>query len=465
METASTAFLCLQEKPSFIRKIKTMLKYKSLMADMLTPVSAFLRVAGKAERAFLLESVEGGENIARFSFIGVDPDSSFTGSLERFRKIMPEPEESHPDLPPFTGGAVGYFAYEMIRELEDIPETGNTPLPYQKKHSVAFDFYSTVLAFDHVKQQIIIMSREGDRKIQELEERLMSDGFASSARQTPDTEEIKLTSNFSRDDYLAAVERSKEYIKAGDIFQVVLSQRFETDYSGDPFQVYRALRYVNPSPYMFYLKQGDLCIAGSSPEMLVKANDKSLEYRPIAGTRKRGRNPEHERELEADLINDEKEKAEHLMLVDLGRNDLGRVSEYGSVKVEKFMYLEKYSHVMHLVSRLRGNLRDDLDCFDALKACFPAGTVTGAPKIRAMEIIEELEPSSRGVYAGAVGYLDFAGNLDTCIGIRTIAMYEGKAYLQAGGGIVADSKPELEYKESINKAQALVKALELAKKL
>lgn len=297
----------------------------------------------------------------------------------------------------------------MIRELEEIPETGNTPLPYQKKHSVAFDFYSTVLAFDHVKQQIIIMSREGDKKIEELEARLLSPEYSSHARSTPDTEEIKLTSNFTKAEYMAAVEKSKEYIRAGDIFQVVLSQRFEADYAGDPFQVYRALRYVNPSPYMFYLKQGELCIAGSSPEMLVKANGKDLEYRPIAGTRKRGKDAEHEARLEDDLINDEKEKAEHLMLVDLGRNDLGRVSEYGSVEVEKFMYLEKYSHVMHLVSRLGGTLRKDLDCFDALKACFPAGTVSGAPKIRAMEIIEELEPSGRGVYAGAVGYLDFAG--------------------------------------------------------
>lgn len=442
-----------------------MLIHKALMADMLTPVSAFLRVAGGAERAFLLESVEGGENIARYSFIGVDPDSSFTGSLERFRKIMPELEEPHPDLPPFTGGAVGYFAYEMIRELEEIADTGNSSLPYQKKHSVAFDFYSTVLAFDHVKQQIIIMTREGERKIQELEEKLLATGYSSSARTTPDTEEIKLTSNFSREGYMEAVEKGKEYIRAGDIFQVVLSQRFETEYSGDPFQVYRALRYVNPSPYMFYLKQGDLCIAGSSPEMLVKANGERLEYRPIAGTRKRGRDAEHEMRLEQDLLNDEKEKAEHLMLVDLGRNDLGRVSEYGSVEVEKFMYLEKYSHVMHMVSKLGGKLRSELDCFDALKACFPAGTVSGAPKIRAMEIIEELEPSSRGVYAGAVGYLDFTGNLDTCIGIRTIVMHDGKAFLQAGGGVVADSIPELEYKESINKAQALVKALELAKKL
>ncbi|MDA2938054.1 anthranilate synthase component I family protein, partial [Acidobacteria bacterium AH-259-A15] len=259
--------------------------------------------------------------------------------------------------------------------------------------------------------------------------------------------------------------RAKEYIRAGDIFQVVLSQRFETDFEGDPFNVYRALRCINPSPYMFFLKQGDMCIAGSSPEVLIRVQGEDLQYRPIAGTRRRGRDAAEEKRLEQELLNDEKERAEHLMLVDLGRNDLGRVSQYGSVRVENFMFLEKYSHVMHLVSALRGSLRLDLDRFDALAACFPAGTVTGAPKVRAMEIIEEFEPARRGIYAGAIGYLDYSGNLDTCITIRTIVLKEGKAYLQAGAGIVADSIPELENKECRNKAMVLFRALELGKQL
>jgi anthranilate synthase component 1 len=450
-----------------------MIHYKSVLADLLTPVSAFLRVSRGAERAFLLESVEGAERIGRYSFIGVDPERSFDGDFSEFRRTFPEQQPAHPDLPPFAGGAVGAFCYEMVREFERLPDlqSADTAPLDADSGSVLMDFYPNILAFDHLKHQIVIVSHEGEERVRELEKRLSEQSVEEQGEgglkleDSPSKTPRKVTSNFSEEDFHAAVGRAKEYITAGDVFQVVLSQRFEADFQGDPFNVYRALRYLNPSPYMFFLKRGDLSMAGSSPEMLVRVQGDALEYRPIAGTRRRGRNPQEEEELEQELLNDEKERAEHLMLVDLGRNDLGRVSEYGSVKVKDFMLVEKYSHVMHLVSALKGRLRPELDRFDALEACFPAGTVTGAPKVRAMEIIEELEPARRGIYAGAIGYLDYSGNLDTCIAIRTIVFHGGKAYLQAGAGIVADSVPELENKECRNKAEALFRALEMGEKL
>lgn len=439
-----------------------MIYHKSVLADLLTPVSAFLGVAQGAEKAFLLESVEGGEKIGRYSFIGVNPQQCFQGNFRDFRKQFSEVQETYPELPPFTGGAVGIFAYDMVRELERLPPRHQDT----KAASVMMDFYETVLAFDHVKHQVVIMSRQGTDKVEEIEEKLKGKPSVIGQRPSVISHSSLVTRHSGRDGwFLEAVERSKEYIRAGDIFQVVLSQRFEVDFEGEPFNVYRALRYINPSPYLFFLKRGDLCVAGSSPEMLVRVQGRELEYRPIAGTRRRGQDGVEERKFEEELISDEKERAEHVMLVDLGRNDLGRVSEYGSVRVEDFMFIEKYSHVMHLVSSLRGRLRPELDRLDALAACFPAGTVTGAPKVRAMEIIEELEPCSRGIYAGAIGYLDYSGNLDTCIGIRTVIMHQGKAYLQAGAGIVADSVPELEDKECHSKARALFKALELANEL
>lgn len=446
-----------------------MVHHKSVLADLLTPVSAFIRVSQGAEWAFLFESVEGGERLGRYSFIGVRPRGNFEGNFADFRRTFPKNEPASPDLPPFTGGAVAIFCYEMVRELEFLPdlkggrpETGAPGAPAP----VLVDYYSTLLAFDHVKHQIIIMSREGPERVEELEERLLGawPGEQSSGGRSQPAGGIPLRPrcNFSGRAFSEAVERAKEHIACGDIFQVVLSQRFDVDFCGDPFNVYRALRYINPSPYLFFIRRGDLFVAGSSPEMLLRVKGRELEYRPIAGTRRRGQTPEEEKHLETELLSDEKERAEHLMLVDLGRNDLGRVCEFGSVRVENFMFLEKYSHVMHLVSSLRGCLRPQVDRFDALAACFPAGTVTGAPKVRAMEIIEELEPSRRGIYAGAIGYLDFSGNLDTCIGIRTIVMKGGKAYLQAGAGIVADSVPELEDQECRNKARALFRALEMA---
>ena len=460
-----------------------MIYHSSVLADLLTPVSAFLRVASGSDRAFLLESVEGGEKVGRYSFIGVDPVDSYEGSYEGFREFFPEVEEPHPDLPPFAGGAVGIFNYELVREFETLP---NLRPDQVMAPGVQMDLYTTILAFDHVKHQIIIMSHEGQSKVTEIEQRLErvdpreghishrwdpdtllvdrldSGSGAASGETGPDS---RLECSFEAREFHAAVECAKEYIRKGDIFQVVLSQAFEAPCRADPFNVYRALRYINPSPYMFFLKRGEVSVAGASPEMLVRVQGRELDYRPIAGTRRRGRTRSEEEELEHELRNDEKERAEHLMLVDLGRNDLGRVSEYGHVEVDKFMFLEKYSHVMHLVSALKGRLRTNLDRFDALAACFPAGTVTGAPKIRAMEIIEELEPTRRGIYAGSIGYVDYSGNLDTCITIRTIHMREGKAYFQAGAGIVADSIPEREDLECRNKAKVLVSALELAERL
>ncbi len=442
--------------------------YRSLLADWLTPVSAFLRIAGNEERAFLLESVEGGERIGRFSFLGVNPERTFRGTWQEFRGEFPPLLPTHPELPPFTGGAVGVLSYDVIRELERLPSTNSSdwsPSP------VLMDFYSTVLAFDHVKHQIVILSHEGKEKLDEIEGRLLADhrmerqSFFPTASTDEARPTLELQSNFTREDFCGAVEAAKQYIRAGDILQVVLSQCFTTDFQGDPFNVYRALRYINPSPYLFFLKMGDVSVAGSSPEMLVRVNGSHLEYRPIAGTRPRGNTAEEELALEKELRADEKEKAEHVMLVDLGRNDLGRVSEYGSVEVNDLLFVEKYSHVMHLVSSLTGQLRSDCDRFDALAACFPAGTVTGAPKVRAMEIIDELEPSPRGVYAGAAGYIDFCGNLDTCIAIRTLVFEKGKVSAQAGAGIVADSVPLREYQECRSKAAALVRALELSDSL
>jgi anthranilate synthase component I len=434
-----------------------MVHYTTVLADLLTPVSAFLRIARDASHAFLLESVEGGEKIGRYSFLGVDPSDSFEGGFHDFRRDFPPSRPADPALPPFTGGAVGFFCYDMVRELERLPDRhGTSGMP-----SVFMDFYPTILAFDHLKHQIVIVSHQNMDQVRKIESRLRREIEAPLIADRPPAG-LREPDSGASPLFRESVERAKEYIRAGDIFQVVLSQRFQTPFDGDPFNVYRALRYINPSPYLFFLKRPGLSIAGSSPEMLLRVQGRELHYRPIAGTRRRGKNAADDGRLEEELKGDEKERAEHLMLVDLGRNDLGRVCEYGSVRVEDFMFLEKYSHVMHLVSSLKGTLRFDLDRFDALAACFPAGTVTGAPKVRAMEIIEEEECCRRGIYGGAIGYLDYSGNLDTCIAIRTIVMREDVAYLQAGAGIVVDSNPELEDKECANKARVLFKALELS---
>jgi anthranilate synthase component 1 len=456
--------------------------YKSVIADFLTPVSAFLKLEKGRSHAFLLESVEGAERIARYSFLGVDPflitryrDGQPANFLQNLRATM---DRYHSvklsNLPPFTGGAVGYFGYDMVRTVEDIPKTGIDDLGID---DAVLMFYKTILAFDHLRHQIHIISNvivdepQGSidaqyqaavEEIRRIEELLRAP--LEMPPVTRNERDVAVRSNFEKKDYLDSVAKAKEYIAAGDIFQVVLSQRFEVDLPTAPFEIYRALRVVNPSPYMYFLKMPDTSIVGSSPEMLVRVRGREIEYRPIAGTLPRGgSNAEDEANAEK-LRNDEKERAEHIMLVDLGRNDLGRVSEYGTVRVEELMTIERYSHVMHLVSSLRGELRNGVDRWDTLMACFPAGTVSGAPKVRAMEIIDELEPTKRGVYAGAVMYADFSNNLDSCIAIRTLVVRGGKGYIQAGGGIVADSVPESEYVETVNKSRALIRAINLAQR-
>jgi anthranilate synthase component 1 len=379
-----------------------------------------------------------------------------------------------PNLPPFTSGGVGYFAYDMVRQFERLPEHAKDDL---RLPDCVFAFYDRLLAFDHLRHQVHILAAadvrtESPRKAYERAladidqlERKLARGVRAHDLGWSSTEKIrklKLHSSTSHHDFVDNVRQAKEFIAAGDIFQVVLSQRLDFKAPDDPLQIYRALRTVNPSPYMFFLQMDDLHVIGASPEMLVRITGRKLEYRPIAGTHRRGADPaEDERLIEA-LRTDEKERAEHVMLVDLGRNDLGRVSDYGTVEVRDLMYVEKYSHVMHLVSALEGQLRGDLDALDAVAACFPAGTLSGAPKVRAMEIIEELEPVRRGVYGGAVLYADHAGNMDSCIAIRTMVLHKGRAYLQAGAGIVADSDPESEYQECLNKAGALLRAAERA---
>ena len=456
--------------------------YKSVIADFLTPVSAFLKLERNRSHAFLLESIEGGERIARYSFLGGDPflikrcrDGQPAGFMENLRATMARFKSVKlPNLPPFTGGAVGYFGYDMVRTIEDIPQTGVDDLGVD---DAVLMFYKTVLAFDHLRHQIHIISNvivdESNEPVEDqyqkaVEEIAQIEAVLRAPLEIPVTTraagDLIVRSNFERQDFINAVVKAKEHIAAGDIFQVVLSQRFEVDLQASAFEIYRALRIVNPSPYMYFLKMPDTSIVGASPEMLVRIRDGEVEYRPIAGTLPRGSNAAEDEALAEKLRNDEKERAEHIMLVDLGRNDLGRVSRYGTVRVEDLMFIERYSHVMHLVSSLRGQLRDGVDRWDTLMACFPAGTVSGAPKVRAMEIIDDLEPTKRGVYSGAIMYIDFSNNLDSCIVIRTLVARGNKGYIQAGAGIVADSVPENEYQESVNKARALIRAIDLAQR-
>ena len=471
-DTTFEAFAALAEQGTFVPVCK------EVMADLLTPVSAFLKIAEHSDHAFLLESVEGGEHVARYSFLGKDPFMVLRSRNGRTiveqgteREERAEPFMSTlrdvmakyrapcvPDFPRFTGGAVGFLGYEaakwfepsLQRAWEQYAKTGDP-----ESDDAGFMLFDTVLAFDHVKHRILIIANaqvEGDSalraqydfaqaKIRFLERELER---SLSEHAVPAGEPVTLRSNTTREVFEQSVRKAQEYIRAGDIYQVVLSQRFESEVSVDPFTVYRTLRYVNPSPYMYFIKVGALTIVGSSPEMLVRVEGRHAETHPIAGTRPRGQTKDADLQLAEELKQNEKERAEHVMLVDLGRNDLGRVCEFGSVKVPRYMGVERYSHVMHLVSRVVGQLATDRDRLDALVACFPAGTVSGAPKIRAMEIVAELEPTTRGTYAGAVGYLDFAGHLDYCITIRTIAMRDGRACIQAGAGIVADSDPAAE---------------------
>jgi len=465
--------------------------YETFTADLLTPVGAYLRIARGTKYSFLLESVEGGENIARYTFLGANPEEVFRARgricmletcgreihfdddpIEQMRRLMARYRPVRVEgLPPLTGGAIGYFAYDMVRLVEKIPATGHDDL---KLDDCVMMFFQGLVVFDHVQHRIWVIRNvftEGagslrekyDAAVNEIQAtRRRLEGPLPKAGPVPRRGKLQVESNMTRAQYLQGIRKAKAYIRAGDIFQVVPSQRFSARTSAEPFEIYRALRVVNPSPYLYFLKLDDVSVVGSSPEMLVKVQGREISYRPIAGTVPRGRDENEDRELEARLLSDPKERAEHIMLVDLGRNDLGRVCEYGSVKAERLMFVERYSHVMHLVSSLRGRLRDGVDCFEALMSCFPAGTLSGAPKIRAMEIIDELEPTRRGIYAGAILYLDFSGNLDSCIALRTLVAKNGRVYIQAGGGVVADSVPEREYQETVNKARALVKALEIA---
>jgi len=489
---------------------------REMSADLLTPVAAFLMIGGPDTESFLLESVEGGERLARYSFLGRDPFLAVTirgkqvilldhpgGTTREFdsgepltvlRDLLARYRAAPvPGLPRFTGGAVGWFGYDTVRWIEELPEStvGDRGLA-----DVELRFFDTVLAFDHAMGRLLLIANahvgeaddeaaleaawdSANDRLDVLEARLsgglgavttgpgMSSDIAPpskpaaramSTSSTPAT----VRSNMSRADFMAMVESALDHIRAGDIFQVVLSQRFEVSTTSHPFDLYRSLRAINPSPYMYYLGFGRAPVVGSSPEPLVRLQGGRLEYRPIAGTVPRGRDDQEDERLARELLADEKERAEHIMLVDLGRNDLGRVAEPGSVEVSDLMVVERYSHVMHLVSRLTARLRPGCDAFDALYACFPAGTVSGAPKVRAMEIIEGLEPTRRGLYAGAVGYLDFSGNLDTAIALRTMVVEDGVAYIQAGAGIVADSRPDREYDETVQKARALVAAIERA---
>jgi anthranilate synthase component 1 len=473
---------------------------RSVLADLHTPVSAFMRVCGEAEEAFLLESVEGGERLARYSFLAASPfmtvrvnnadttvEKNGKGKLlnnvtlfEFLREHFEQNKLAHREnLPPLCGGAVGFLTYDAIRWFEPILDDNK----YFDRDDSVWMFFRTILAFDRLKQRIEIVSTvftdeaEGDeeklkalyeRAVAETEriEKLLSETGRFPAAPPAETEDkpIAFTSNWSKKGFMESVGKIKEDILAGNAYQVVLSQKFSRKVSAEPINIYRALRTTNPSPYMFYLKCKKETLIGASPEMLVRCRDRKLDYCPIAGTRPRGINETEDWILGEDLRSDEKEISEHVMLVDLGRNDLGRISEYGSVEVEDLMRIERYSHVQHLVTNLTSTLREGLDRFDALASCFPAGTVSGAPKISAMDIIRRLEPTSRGIYAGAVGYIDYDKNLDTCIAIRTIELSDGTASVQAGAGIVADSVPEKEYEETINKARALVKAIEIAEK-
>ncbi len=470
--------------------------YRQLMGDILSPVLAFSRLR-EAPYAFLLESVTGGEKIGRYSFLGVQPAKIFrsrgnrveildpatgevqtreTGdALSALQELLAGYEAVHlPSLPRFSGGAVGYFGYDVIRQVENLPDA---PSRSMNLPEVYVGIYDTMLIFDHVNKTCKVVAhadcrgREPEAAYQDAcarVDRIVAQLSASGELPvdevpgTPDAEP-EFSSNFAKEEYKLAVEKCKEYIRAGDIFQVVLSQRLAMPCEADPFAVYRNIRVINPSPYMFYLKYPELALVGSSPEVMVRVEDDLITVRPIAGTRRRGRDEAEDRELAADLLADHKELAEHAMLLDLGRNDVGRVAEFGTVKITEQMVIEYYSHVMHIVSNVEGIQRKDLTAFDTFKACLPAGTVSGAPKVRAMQIIDELEPDVRGPYAGAVGYVDFSGNLDTCITIRTILIKDKVAYVQAGAGIVADSVPENEYVETRNKAKALLRAIQVSR--
>ncbi len=470
---------------------------RHIMADCLTPVIAFRKLVRESSHAFLLESVTGGEKLARYSFLGCDPfcilkargdnitvvnedgtEQKEKGDpFEKLRAMLGQYRAAETNLLPLlAGGAVGYIGYDAVRHIENLPDA---PADILGLPDVYMCFYDMMFVIDHINNaaRIVCSARidgsdvaakysEACERIEKLAERLgRSSPVSMPDVVLEDEAEIPFSSNFEREDFEDVVRRAKEYITAGDILQVVLSQRLTVDCTSDPFDIYRALRLINPSPYMFHLKMDGLDLAGSSPEVMVRLENGKVTVRPIAGTRRRGRNEDEDRALADELLADPKERAEHAMLLDLGRNDVGRIAKFGTVNVTEEMVIEKYSHVMHITSNVEGSIEEGLDAVDVLRACLPAGTVSGAPKVRAMQIIDELEPDMRGPYAGAVGYLDFAGNMDTCIAIRTVTIEGGRAHIQAGAGIVADSIPEMEYKETINKARGMLKALGVARSL
>jgi anthranilate synthase component 1 len=460
-----------------------------VIADLETPISAYLRLRD-LPHPFLLESVEGGAKVARYSFLGAQPRLTLTADASGVeiveegssRRVVEDPLVAaravlaryrpvvDPSLPRFYGGLVGSFGYDLIRTIEHLP---HRPPDDRNFPMMSLALADTVMIFDHLRHRIRIVAnacvddgaerayRGARARIEEWLERLHRPLPAPPA--STGAPSLRVRSNMTREQYIAAVRRCKEYIYAGDAFQIVFSQRFATEIGAlDPFAIYRALRMINPSPFMFFLEGGGATLVGASPELLVRLEGDLVEMRPIAGTRRRGLSEDEDRALAEELLGDEKERAEHVMLVDLTRNDVGRIARYGTVRVSELMTVERYSHVMHIVSNVQGRLGPGRDAFDVLRAVFPHGTVSGAPKVRAMEILDELEPTARGPYAGAVGYVGFGGALDTCIGIRTLAIKDGVAYAQAGGGIVADSDPAFEYDETINKAKVLIRAIETA---
>lgn len=480
--------------------------YRQLISDTLTPVQAFQRL-DDSTAACLFESVIGGEKVGRYSFLASDPfawiqaygnqvtiasqanttvqssscwtqeEMEVSNPFDILRQHVRSMNVAHlPELPPFIGGAIGYAGYDTVRYMEELP---NAPKDDRKLPDLWFALYDRMVVFDHVQKTVIVLALADTRekspaalkksfeaatgKVNALVDKLAtpSDSLQIADIQSDGDISLKFESNLTKTQFENSVRKCVEYIRAGDIFQVVISQRLQTPFELPPFELYRTLRVINPSPFMFYLRTPETTLVGSSPEILVRVVEGLVTVRPLAGTRKRGRDEAEDKMLAEELLADPKECAEHVMLVDLGRNDVGRVAKYGSVEISDVMVIERYSHVMHITSNVTGQLREDCDAFDALAACLPAGTVSGAPKVRAMEIIDEIEPTRRGPYAGAVGYIDFAGNMDTCIALRTVVIHQGFAYLQVGAGIVADSVPESEYQETMNKARGMLKAIEV----
>jgi anthranilate synthase component 1 len=468
--------------------------YRRLLSDALTPVTAF-HLLDTGGHACLFESVVGGEKVGRYSFLATEPFLELTAHgnrvtissaqgkqqfdspdpLDELRRRLGAYQAVHlPELPPFEGGAIGYAGYDVVRYVENLP---NAPPDDRGLPDLSFAFYDRMVVFDNVSKALFVIAmarldKTGDdaraayddacRRVDELTKRLSTPTNLPPADIPAGGEpQIAWQSNVRQADFEAAVRKCVEYIRAGDVFQVVISQRLALDLACEPFEVYRTLRVVNPSPFMFFVRTPDVTLVGSSPEIMCRVVDRQVTVRPLAGTRRRGASEEEDRRLAEELLADPKERAEHVMLVDLGRNDVGRVAKFGSVKLSDVMVIERYSHVMHITSNVTGTLREGCDAFDALKACLPAGTVSGAPKVRAMQIIDELEPHRRGPYAGAVGYLDYSGNMDTCIALRTLVVQGNRAYVQAGAGIVADSDPTTEYQETLSKARGLLKAIEI----